>query len=247
MKAKFFSALLLGGLIQSAYAAHPLVSDDSSTQGNGNHQIEFNADQLTQSGANTHVGASTYTFGALGNLDVFVNVPVTHASMAGVNDASLGAKWRFADGETASVALKSELLLPTGDTSKGLGNGRANFGLTLIGTYLAAPWSLHGNVGFAVNRFQKQCDQDANRSMLWRASVAASYNVNERWQLVGDAGLTRNPDVTSNTALGYFLVGTIYSPNEKLDLDVGAKVGVGCKACASQIDHQIGIGVTWRF
>jgi hypothetical protein len=132
---------------QAGHAALPLVTDDTGTQDKGRHQVKINTDWVRQAGSSSHVGAATYTFDVLPNLDVFVSAPVTFSSPSGVNDISPGAKWRFFDHDDFSMALKPELLLPSGDPNKGLGTGRTGLAFTLIASYEAAPWSLHVNLG----------------------------------------------------------------------------------------------------
>ena len=80
---------------QAAYGAHPLVTDDTGTQNTGNQQVEFNLDRVRQTSARSTVGALTYTYGSRPDTDLFINLPATFQAPAGINDASLGAKWRF--------------------------------------------------------------------------------------------------------------------------------------------------------
>jgi hypothetical protein len=240
--------LLLGLLGQSAYAAHPLVTDDTSTQDQGNSQIEANTDRLRQPGGYTSIGTLTYSYGVLRNLDIFINAPMTFSSPSGVNDTGLGAKWRLVETDTASMALKAELLLPAGDEKKDLGNGLVSTAFTLIGSYEAAPWTLHGNVAAVFNRYALQSQRDEHHhSTLWRISAAAWYAVTERWRLVADIGIARKTEKNGDANPGYLLVGAIYSPLDNLDLDAGWRVGLGCGECAAQIKRQFGLGVTWRF
>ncbi|RJG08125.1 transporter [Noviherbaspirillum cavernae] len=248
MRARLTAALLLCGLTQAAYAAHPLVTDDTGTQDTGNSQLEVNADRARYGDATRRTtSAVTYTYGALRNLDVFFNVPMALSSPSGAGDVSIGMKWRFAEGDNSSVAFKPELLLPSGDENKALGTGKAGFGLTLIGNWEAAPWTLQGNVALTFNNYKLQADRDANRTALWRVSAAARYALNEQWQLLGDLGVSRNNEVSSNSHPAYFLTGVIYSPMKTLDLDAGIRFGLGCSECTAQIDRQFGLGLTWRF
>lgn len=241
-------ALLLSGLLgQSAYAAHPLVTDDTNTQDQGNSQIEANTDRVRQTGGYSSVGTLTYSYGATGNLDVYVNTPMTFSSPSDINDAALGVKWRFIETDVASMALKSELLLPTGNENKDLGNGRTSMSMTLIGSYDAAPWTLHGNLAVTFNRYALQSQRDENRSLVWRMSAAAWYALNEKWRLVTDIGIARNIEKNSDAHPGYLVLGAIYSPRDNLDLDAGWRMGLGCGECAAQIKRQFGVGLTWRF
>lgn len=246
---KKIAALLLGSsLICPVYAAHPLVTDDTGTQDQGNSQLEANTDRIrANDSSRTNSAALTYSYGVLKNLDLFINTPLTLSAPSGINDVSLGAKWRFYENGPASLALKPELLLPSGNADKGLGNGRASAALTLIGTYDAAPWAWHANLAINLNHYRLQADQDANRSVLWRASLAATHALNEQWKLVFDTGIARNRDSSSRLTPAYVLGGVIYSPAPSLDLDAGIRYGLGCRSCGAELDRQIGFGLTWRF
>ena len=62
------------------------------------------------------------------------------------------AKWRFYDNKQGwSLALRPAVTLPTGSDSKGLGNGRATAGATLISTLEAGDWTWLANAGYTFN------------------------------------------------------------------------------------------------
>lgn len=233
--------------LQTAHAAHPLVTDDTGIQGKGNHQIELNADRVRQNGALTSVGALTYTLGGTDHTDVFINAPATLTAPSGINDASLGVKWRFFATESTSTALKTELLLPTGSADKALGNGKPGLVLTLITSHTTGHWSVHGNASVTVNRYGLPSDRDSKRGNLWRVSVASVYSITPQWKIAADAGVSQDTERTENRIPGYVLGGAIYSPTQAVDIDAGIRFGVGCTACASQIKRQVGLGVTARF
>lgn len=238
---------LLASAATLCEAAHPLLTDDPGTQGQGHHQWEINTDWGRQNDGSSHAGGLTYTYGMRSNVDIFVNVSHSRANSSGLNDASIGIKWRLWESQDASLALKPELLLPTGDENKGFGNGRVNSAFTVIGAYEYGKWKILGNLALASNRHDLATERDSNHALLWRASAAALYAFADRWQVLFDTGLARNPDKSSSTLPVYFLSGLIYSPSQDLDLDAGIKWGLNCDACAAQVKRQAGIGLTWRY
>lgn len=240
-------AALFCGFAPLAYAAHPLVTDDPYTQGDGGQQVEANTDWATQDDTHKHIGSFTYTYGVADNLDVFINVPMTFTTPSGINDLSLGAKWRILDTNGFSAAIKPELLLPTGDETKMLGTGRENGKLTGIVAYDAQPWRVFGNLGISINRYKLQADQDANRSVTWSASASVWYSLNEQWKLLGDIGIARNIEKASNSYPGFLIAGAMYSPTPNLDLDVGVRFGQQCSTCSVQANRQVGVGLAARF
>jgi hypothetical protein len=237
------SALLLISLGPSAHAAHPLVTDDSSTQGRGNSQIELNADWARFAGETGRVAATTYSYGATDALDLYGNLPVSLSSPSGTGDLSFGAKWRFWQNERTSLAFKPELYLATGNASKGLGNGSASLGLTLIASHIVGRWGFDGNIGLTANRYREPPFDDARHLIVWRVSGALAYNLNARWTLVADTGAARNIEKAGKTNPAFILAGVIYTPRRNVDIDFGLRAGLN----AAEVHRQAGAGLTVRF
>lgn len=236
---------LLLALSQPAFATHPLVTDDTGVQGEGGIQLEMNTDWSRQNGAAGHVGAFTFTYGVTDQLDLFLNLPQTFQSTTGTGtgDISLGAKWRYYDEDGLSLALKPEFFTPSGDADKGLGNGRSSMALTGIASYELGAWTLHGNVGATYNRFQLDSDQQSRRKLVWRASTAVWYSLNEQWRVALDTGVQQNQDAATRKMPAYGLVGLIWSPSKMMDLDIGAKFGLN----KAEVTRQFGAGITLHF
>jgi hypothetical protein len=243
VKKQIIIAVLLNLAFQTVHAAHPLVTDDTGTQGQGNHQIEVNTDRMRFERVYSSAGGFTYTYGLRETLDVFIDMPYTFTAPRGVNDVVLGAKWRFWEHDQLSLALAPEILLPTGDEHEELGNGRTGYALATLATYEAAPWTFHANIGTAINRYSLSEMADSNHRITWHTSAAVAYAVNDRWQIVADAGIERNPDKESTRHPAFIITGFIYSPNPQLDLDLGIRAGLGAEKGA----RQWGAGLTFRF
>ena len=236
---------LLCATMEQAFPAPPLVPVDAGVQGDGRHQIETNTDWSRQSGVAGHVGAFTYTYGVTDKLDLFANLPLTFQSPGGtgVGDYSLGAKWRYYERDGLALAFKPEFFVPSGDAEKGLGNGKSSLGLTAIASYETGSWTLHGNAGLKYNRYQLDGDDASKRRLVWRTSDAAWYALNQQLRLEADNGVAQNTDRANRTWPAYGLVGVIWSPNETVDLDVGAKFGLN----KAEVTRQFGVGVTLHF
>lgn len=151
---------------QLAYGAQPLITDDTGTQGKGKTQLELTGqyDWDNEQGVKTRNGEvkATLSYGLYDPLDLILELPYDwHVTKEpgvtvrddGVTDLSLSLKWRFFESKSLSFALKPNLSLPSGNENKGLGNGRASYGITSIITYAHDPWALHANVGFTHHDF----------------------------------------------------------------------------------------------
>lgn len=229
------------------WAAHPFITDDTGTQGKGNWQLELQGDLLrSDRTADTGSGpveqkrklnsfVPVLSYGIVDNVDVqfglsHVRLRTTENGVvtedeSGMSDSTLEVKWRFLEAGAFSLALKPGLLLPTGDEAKGLGTGKTSWGIALLATYEADPWTFLGNVAYSKARFKLPQDAADNESDLWRVSGGLSYAVAKDVRLVGEAGWRRNeskndpflPDKTSQ----FGMIGIIYSPSKNMDFDAG--------------------------
>jgi hypothetical protein len=240
---QLLAAMLLAALSACVWAAHPLVTDDTGTQDEGNSQIELNSDVLRFAGVTSHVAAFTYTYGVLPNLDVFANLPAAWSSPSGIGDASVGAKWRFWESGESSLALKPELILPTGNENKGLGNGKAGASVGLLATRNAGPAAFHANIGVLINRFRLPETGEKNRRHIWRASAAVTYEVHPQTRLAANIGVSGHAEKETRVNPAFFLIGLIFSPVKSLDIDIGFKRGLN----SAEVDRQFGGGLTFRY
>jgi len=235
------SSLLLSCLAQPARSAHPLVSDDTSTQGRGNYQAELNSDWPQFAGRTSHVAAFTFSRGATDTLDLYGTLPASLSSPSGIGDLSFGAKWRFWQNEQSSFAIKPELFLASGNVDKGLGKGSPTLALTLIRSHIVGRWGFDTNIGITANR--DLTFDDTRHLIVWRASTAVTYTPSPRWTLVADTGIARNPDKTIRTNPAFILAGAIYRPRGNVDIDIGIKAGL----TSAEVHRQTGAGLTVRF
>jgi hypothetical protein len=227
-----------------SYAAHPLITDDTGTQGKGKFQLEVNSEitydkETVNRVATKETGgevAAILSYGIADNLDFVLGVPYLWVKAKeegeiisdedGVSDVSLEVKWRFYEKDGLSFALKPMITVPTGDEDKGLGNGRTSYGLMFITTKEIKPFAFHLNLGYMHNEYKLEADKDANRKNIWHASLAAEAEIVNDLKVVGNIGIERNSDKTSNTQPAFILGGLIYSISENIAVDVGVKAGL---------------------
>ena len=67
----------------------------------------------------------------------------------GLSDTGVGVKWRFLEEGRVSpqMALYPQVMLPTGDSERGLGEGEPSYVLPLIAQKSWGAWTVFGNVG----------------------------------------------------------------------------------------------------
>jgi len=240
----------------AVWAAHPLITDDSGTQGKGKFQLEVNgqydSDKETVGGVSVkstgEQAGSTLSYGVIDNADLVLNVPyvwgkVTEDGVSvydenGLSDISFEVKWRFFEKDGLSLGLKPGISFPTGNDEKGLGTGKTGYHIFLIGSKEAAPWAFHANLGYMRN--ENKADEEKN---LWHASLATTYEVVKDLKLVGNIGMERNADKAADNDPAFLIAGAIYSVAENIDLDAGVKYGLS----SSETDVSFMVGAAFRF
>ncbi len=245
----FFVFLCVPGV---AWATHPLVTDDTGTQGTGNVQLEVNGqydhDKAGGATATGEQAAATLTYGLTEHIDVAVGIPYawlkeeTGQSISrenGFSDATMDIKVRLWEKDGLSFAIKPGLSLPTGDEDRGLGAGKIGSHFYMIGLQEIGPWSFLANLGYIRN----ESDSDDCEKDIWHVSFATMYAVGEHWKLAGNVVAERNTDKSSDNNPVSGIIGGIYSPSKNIDLDVGIKKGL----TDSATDWSLLMGTTWRF
>ncbi|MDH4164102.1 MAG: transporter [Nitrospirota bacterium] len=248
-------------LIRPAQAAHPLISDDTGTQGTGKFQLEVNgeygSDREESQGIETTERAVeagvTLAYGASDTVDVIIGIPYlqvegretditipasTLISEKGLSDVAVELKWRFFEREGLSMALKPGISMPTGDEEKGLGAGKYGFGMFFIATEEFKPLTFHQNIGYIrnSNRFDERED-------IYHVSVACEYELVEGLRVVANIGQERNPDKASDRDPAFGLIGIIYAITEHIDVDGGVKIGI----TDPETDRTVLAGMAVRF
>ncbi len=242
------ASMLFPALLQ---AAHPLITEDTGTQGQNKFQLELTTEQghEDENFANRHSRKSSaaLSYGIRDNIDAIVTAPYKHVSIEtngevethnGLADTALDVKWRFFEKENLSLALKPGVTFPNGDETKGLGTGKSAYSLYFITTFAPEPWALHLHLGYLRNR--SSVDEREN---IWHASVGGWRTMNKNIKLAFDMGRTTNTDKTTGTAPAFAILGLIYSPQEYFDWDFGVKKGL----TGPETDYSLLAGMTFRF
>jgi hypothetical protein len=213
------------------FAAHPLITDDTGTQGKGKFQFEFsgeygreNEDSVIEDAT---VIAAVLTYGINDQIDVSIGIPYRYdirreesgtTAENGISDTALALKWRFYEKEGLSFALKPVVTLPTGNDERCLGAGRVTYSMFFITTKELEPWAIHLNLGYIRNENKVEERED-----LWHASLAGEVKIAKELKIVANIGMERNPDKCSDSDQAFILGGIIYSVRENIDVDFGLK------------------------
>jgi hypothetical protein len=243
-----FILLIYSGI---ALAAHPLITDDTGTQGKGKFQLEANYEFSNEDsgGVNEdfHQFQAVLSYGVIDTVDVVAALPYqfirsTQGGLItdenGISDLSVEVKWRFFERERLSFAIKPGISFPTGDEDKGLGPGRVGGSIFLIASQELEPWAFHFNVGYGRN--ENTADE---RREIWHVSIASEVEVSRWMRVVGNIGMEQNTDKGSDTPAAFLLGGVIVPVNDCFEISLGLKGGL----TRPEADISVLSGVTMRF
>ncbi len=232
------------------FAAHPLITDDTGTQGKGKFLFEFNG-EYSHKKKDGVIEDTTETAGSLSagindQTDIVLGIPYRNIRKKdsemtkddGISDASLALKWRFYEKERLSLALKPGVTLPTGNDEKGLGAGKSTYSMFFITTKEIEPNAIHLNLGYKRN--ENRIDE---RKDLWYASLAGERKLTGDFKIVANIGMEKNPDRASSIDPAFILGGIIYSLKENLDVDFGLKGSLN----NPDTDYSVLAGLALRF
>jgi hypothetical protein len=140
----------------STQAGPPFVTDDPEPPPPGGWEINVPFILEHESGA-TEMDAPLFDLNyGLPDIQLKLEIPVeiihdeSDGTVSGAGDLLLGVKWRFLNNEQSKfqAGVYPQLLVPTGDHSRGFGEGQPGFVLPLLAQKSWDKWTLYGNVGF---------------------------------------------------------------------------------------------------
>ena len=153
-------------------------------------------------------------------LKLEIPVKIVHvegdATDAGPGDMLLGAKWRFFDDEQTRVQLGiyPQLLLPTGDSGRGLGDGRPAWVLPLVAQKSWGRWTLYGDAGY-------WWQTAADKRNYWLGGAVLEREINERLALGVELFGNTPKERGDNSDIAFNLGGT-WKLRERVNLLVSA-------------------------
>lgn len=242
--------IVLTGLLLSstAFAGHPLTTDDTGVQGKGKWQFEASIDRDVERDSElASMGtAAKLTYGLTETVDISIEQAWTRtetsktpkAHVSGINDTELALKWHAFELGKFSASVNPYLTLPVGDGDKGMGNEKATYGVNL-----AAAWGEEWadclfNLGYTRNN-----NDLGDRKNIWNTSVGVVGHIAENYQLVAEIGTYSNSVADDSQRPVYTTLGVIYSPKETLDIDLGVRKGLN----KAEVKYGFGAGLAVRW
>ena len=140
----------------STQAGPPFVTDDPEPPPPGGWEINVPF-ILERTPGTTEMDAPLFDLNyGLPDLQLKLEIPVeivhedSNGTVAGAGDLLLGVKWRFFNSEKSQLQLGvyPQVLVPTGNHARGLGEGRAAFVLPFLAQKNWEKWTVYGNIGY---------------------------------------------------------------------------------------------------
>jgi hypothetical protein len=227
---------------RDVYSAHPLLTEDTGTQGKGGWQLEVNGERQKDPQPSSEEApvlravqsGTTLSYGVTETVDFKVDLP--YVRHEGILDIAVGFKWRFYEDGPLSFGTQLGVFLPTGDEQKGLGAGKTNAGAAGIVSWQGERWEFHSHAGLRTNQ-----NVIGQRDWLGHLSAAALYRLWQPFRVLLDVAWDSNPQIEHGT-LRNTVVGFIWSVTKDFDLDAGYRKGND-----AAIDTAILFGATLRW
>jgi hypothetical protein len=235
---------LVAAVAAPAFAAHPLQTEDTGTQGTGNVEIENGLQRAHAGGASAFTYQPQVSVGLATTVDAIVQPSWVSqhdpaaGTRSGPGDTNLDAKWRFWGADPWSLGVRAGIEAPTAQRGLGLPRGRIAEHALAVVTWDASPTTVHANLGFT-----HAPAAAGARATLAHASAALMQTLNERLILTVDGELDQDPGRRSHAWPGAMLAGAIWTARPGLDLDVGYQVGTH----ATPAVREWLAGITYRF
>lgn len=156
MKLLHAAVLCSSLIIAPIHAGPPFVTDDPEPPPPGGWEINVPF-ILERTPGKTEMDAPLFDLNyGLPDIQLKLEIPVSivnrdnNGTATGVGELLLGVKWRFFNNEKWQVQLGiyPQLLLPTGNRARDLGQGRPAFVLPLVAQKSWEKWTIYGNVGY---------------------------------------------------------------------------------------------------
>jgi hypothetical protein len=235
------SALILGS--RAALAGPPFLTDDPAPVDYRHAEFYvFSTYDKTIEADDSALPAFEFNYGVLPNTQLHLVVPFVHSvardasSESGIGDVEIGVKYRFVQETESSpqVGIFPMAELPTGDSDKGLGNGKTWWRLPVWVQKSWGEWTTYGGIGYAINSAEGQSDYSFAGWLLQK-------DVGAQWTLGGEI-FARGKDTVDGESTTIVNLGGFYKFKANFNLLFSAGHSVSGES------HTVAyLGLWWSF
>jgi len=215
--------VLLSLAATAAWAGPPYITDDPDIPPPGGWEINvpFILERTTETDMEAPLFDINYGMPAmygLPHVQLKLEIPVEvvrkadGGTEAGPGDMLLGVKWPFLEeqGWRPVIGIYPQLLVPTGDASRGLGEGRPAYALPALAEKHWGKWTVYGDVGYVVQTAVAQPN-------YWYEGLSINREISKRLELGAEIAYNSPPPTEGYSNLAFNLGGT-WKMSEHLNL-----------------------------
>lgn len=246
---RMFCVTLIWAGIQLVGSAHAgLLSTDGAEPVPARHlELELNGsyshDRDHRSPAVTRTASTdadvSLTAGIVDGVDIAIALPYTFNNRVkcgfepsltseGFSDLTVDLKVLLLNADELKLAVKPGVILPTGDSRRGLSDGHAGIALAVLATreFAAGKVLLHANVGYVSHNYKDVAVRNYAHGDLFTVSVAGETEIADNLSFAVDTGLETSTDKSCATPPAYLLAGLSYDIGTRLEVYAGIKAGL---------------------
>jgi hypothetical protein len=206
-------------LVTCALAGPPFLTDDPEPVEYRHWEAYLFTTGMTSSGGYSMEGpAVEFNYGVWPDTQLHLVVPMASVegpgmpAASGLGDIELGVKYRFVHENDTRPQIGAFPMaeLPSGDASRGLGNGRTWFRLPVWVQKSWGPWTTYGGAGAVLNSAPGQRDYSFGGWLV-------QYSFNKHLTLGGEI-FAQGPDTESDQGFAALNVGGFYNVTEHFSL-----------------------------
>jgi hypothetical protein len=228
-----------------ARGAPPFVTDDPEPVEYRHYELNIAYEEVSNQGGKTATPLVELNYGALPDLQMSITIPYVldyptgQPKQKGLGDVVLGVKYRFQQetDEQPMMAVYPMVTVPTGNSAKGLGNGKAQFFLPLWIQKRWGDWQASGGGGYWINN-------SPGTGNNWYFGLLVQKDISEKITVGAEMFHTTDQIPIDNSSTGFSIGGTYkLDQNNRLMASVGR--GLADVAAQNTFSSYIGYGLSW--
>src|SRR5262249_10202746 len=147
------AAAVMAAASSAVHAGHPMLSEDTGTQGTGNAELELGYAWSRQDGTSIFLFQPQLSIGTSTTFDLIVHPSWLRVSTPGagsekgLGDTNVDFKWRFYGVAPWSLGVRAGLAVPTAHDDLGLPHNKVASHALLVVTGDFAPLTFDANLG----------------------------------------------------------------------------------------------------